>query len=108
MFVSVDVVAGTVSLEEAADCARFHLSARGAAGPSDLAAVGDVLEAVGVGRLAGPDGADALIDVAAVRRLAAGRVGEGWSSDFERMLTYAASKGWLHDAAIQTHIEWSS
>jgi hypothetical protein len=45
--------------------------------------------------------------VDAVRRLAAGRVGPTWDRDFERMLTYAAGKGWLSNdgTSIRAHLE---
>jgi hypothetical protein len=42
--------------------------------------------------------------------MAAGRVGAAWQTDFDRMLDYARTKGWLDDAgdAIQAHVEWHS
>ncbi|WP_130291492.1 hypothetical protein [Pseudonocardia sediminis] len=46
--------------------------------------------------------------VEAVRRMAKGRVGEDWPADFDAMLAYAGSKGWLTDdrVGIQAHCEW--
>jgi hypothetical protein len=51
---------------------------------------------------------EAVIDVAAVRRLAAGSVGITWDDDMAAMLDYARSKGWLSDdgEAIRAHVEW--
>ena len=60
-----------------------------------------------VGRLL-PSG-EALIEIGAVRRLAAGQVPDGWDADFDAMVGYAKSKGWLDERgeAIQAHIEWA-
>ncbi|GLZ48315.1 hypothetical protein Acsp06_45000 [Actinomycetospora sp. NBRC 106375] len=48
-----------------------------------------------------------MIPVAALRRLAAGRVSEGWDADFDGMLTKARERGWLNEAgdAVQAHLE---
>ena len=49
-----------------------------------------------------------MIDTVAVRRMAGGRVPEGWDGDFAAMLQYAESKGWLDETggSIQAHVEW--
>ena len=54
-----------------------------------------------------PGAAHVMIPVATLRRLAAGRVPEGWDADFEAMLTFARSKGWLSDDgdAVRAHLE---
>ena len=92
-----------VALEEPADCGRFHVAVRGR---GDAVALDAALRADAVGSVDG-DG-EALVDVAAVRRLAAGAVGETWESDFAAMLDYARSKGWLSEdgASIRAHVEW--
>jgi hypothetical protein len=92
-----------VELAEPEDCRRFHVAVRG----GDPAALGAALSARDVGRLL-PSG-EAMIDTAAVRRMAGGRVPEGWDDEFAAMLEYAGSKGWLDDAggAIQAHVEWA-
>lgn len=104
MFVLVDLAAAppVVTLEEPDDCARFHLQIAGGRDPATLAST---LRDAGTGRLVGDD---AFIRVDALCALAAGRVGEGWQVDFDRMLDYARTKGWFDDAgdAIQAHIEW--
>jgi len=66
-----------------------------------------VLPAHDVGRLL-PSG-DALIEIGAVRRLADGKVSDGWEADFAAMLEYAKSKGWIDEQgeAIQAHVEWA-
>jgi hypothetical protein len=100
VIVAVDTGAGRVELEEPSDCARFHVVATG---EPDGARLGQVLAGQGVGRTEG-DGA--LIEIAAVRGLAAGRVGDEWETDFTVMLEYARAKGWLAGSAIRAHVEW--
>jgi hypothetical protein len=93
----------TVVLEEPADCGRFHVTARGG---GDVGTLDTALRSTAVGTVDG-DG-EALVDVDAVRRLAAGSVGETWETDFAAMLGYARSKGWLtkDGASIRAHVEW--
>lgn len=103
MIVRVDR-AGQASLDNPEDCKKFHVEASG----------GDV-EAVGraVGSPAGGSGEappdHVWVPIAWVRSQAAGRVGDGWAGDFDAMVGYARSKGWLNEAgdAIAAHIEWS-
>lgn len=54
-----------------------------------------------------PDGAHVMIPVATLRRLAAGRVPEGWDDEFDGMLAHARSKGWLSEEgdAVRAHLE---
>jgi hypothetical protein len=40
--------------------------------------------------------------------MAEGRVAPTWRDDFDRMLAYAKSKGWLQGDAIQAHVEWDT
>ena len=89
MFVQVDLatVPPTVSLEEPDDCKRFHLAV---VGGRDAAMVFGALVDAAAGRL---EGDHAWITVDAVRRMAAGRVGPDWASDFEGMLAFAAVQG---------------
>lgn len=44
-----------------------------------------------------------------IERLAGGRSQEPtWREQFERMLEYAASKGWVNESgAIRVHVDWS-
>jgi hypothetical protein len=105
VIIGVDLsgAAAAVELAEPEDCKRFHVAVRS----GDARAVDEALTAQGVGRLL-PSG-EAMIDIAAVRRMADGRVPEGWDGDFAAMLDYARSKGWLDEAgeAIRAHVEWS-
>ena len=54
-----------------------------------------------------PDGTHVMVPVATVRRLAAGRVPDGWDADFDAMLATARSRGWLSEdgAAVRAHLE---
>ncbi|HEY5024825.1 MAG TPA: hypothetical protein VII76_07600 [Acidimicrobiales bacterium] len=105
MQVVVDVEAepATVVVEDPADCGRFHVAVRGG---GDSGALDGALRSNAVGVL-DADG-EALVDVGAVRRLAAGSVGETWEADFGAMLDYARSKGWLSEdgTSIRAHVEW--
>jgi hypothetical protein len=104
MYVQVDLGATppAVSLEEPEDCKRFHVAV---VNGRDATMVFGALVDAAAGRL---EGDDAWIAVDAVRRLAAGRVGPGWDADFDAMLAFAASKGWLDPTggSIQAHVEW--
>ena len=104
MIITVDLsrAPGDVGLQEPGDCTRFHVAARGGRDERRLA---DALSASGVGRV---EGSDALVDVGAVRRMAEGRVSPDWGQDFDRMLDYARTKGWLQGDAIQAHVEWDT
>jgi hypothetical protein len=105
MYVDVDfgVDPATVVLAEPADCTRFHVAVRGS---GDAGTLDRALRAQSVGSVDG-DG-EAVIDVAAVRRLAAGSVGATWDDDLAAMLAYARSKGWLSEdgGALRAHVEW--
>jgi hypothetical protein len=106
VFVLVDLAAThpAVTLAQPDDCTRFHLQVTGARDPALLAST---LAEAGAGRLVGDD---AFVRVDAVRAMAAGRVGAAWQTDFDGMLDYARTKGWVDDAgeAIQAHVEWQS
>jgi len=99
--VDVDLTddAPVVALEDPEDCKGFSVRVRG-----DRAGLGAALESAGVGRV---DGDEALIEVQAVRTMAAGQVGDGWEGDFTAMLRYAEGKGWIADEgrSIRAHIE---
>ncbi|HZP29584.1 MAG TPA: hypothetical protein VFC99_11575 [Acidimicrobiia bacterium] len=104
MYVKVDLATTppTVSLEEPDDCKRFHLAV---VGGRDAAMVFGALVDAAAGRL---EGDHAWITVDSVRRMAAGRVGPEWDAEFEAMLGFARSKGWLDPTggSIRAHVEW--
>jgi hypothetical protein len=92
-----------VRLDDPDDVTRFHVAI---VGSRDQRAAHEALARNGVGRL---QGEQAFISVDAVRRLAEGRVGQQWETDFVAMLDYAAGKGWL-DAdrtTIEAHVEFN-
>ena len=53
------------------------------------------------------DRAHVMVPVATLRRLAAGRVPEGWDADLDRMLEQARGRGWLSEdgATVRAHLE---
>jgi hypothetical protein len=106
VFVLVDLAAAppSVTLEEPHDCKRFQVTVRRA---RDLDRLASALQANGAGRV---EGEDAFIRVESIRSMAAGHVGEEWGTDFDSMLQYARSKGWLDETgdAIQAHVEWDA
>lgn len=105
MIIDFDLTGANAAVElvDPDDCKRFHVAARG----GDVAGLAAALTAAGVGRLL--LSGEAMIDTVAVRRMAAGRVSEGWEDEFAAMLEYAGSKGWLDDTggSIQAHVEWA-
>jgi len=95
-----------VSLQEPADCRRFHV---GVIGADDRARLDLALAGAGLGHLA-DDGDNAWVSVEGVRRLAVGHVGPAWDSEFAAMVEYAAGKGWLSPEGdkLRAHVEWPS
>jgi hypothetical protein len=53
------------------------------------------------------DGAHVMIPVATLRRLAAGRVPDGWDADFDAMIAHARAQGWLSEdgGSVRAHLE---
>ena len=106
MIIDIDLTGEHAAIEllDPEDCKRFHVAVRG----GDVEALGAALPAHDIGQVL-PSG-DTLIEVEAVRRLAAGRVSDGWEKDFAAMVDYAKTKGWFDEshAAIQAHVEWAS
>ena len=104
MYLKVDLAdtPPTVTLEEPEDTKRFNVAV---AGGTDWAMVFGAMVDAAAGRL---EGDDAYVSVDAVRRLAAGRVRDGWDDDLDKMIDYARSKGWYDDAShtIRAHVEW--
>jgi len=100
--VDLEAAPARVGLDEPEDCGRFHVAVRG---QGDEQSVGQALLGAGVGRPAGED--HVWIDLDAIRRLAGGRVGPQWETEFAAMLAFAKNKGWLDGAgtAVQAHIE---
>jgi hypothetical protein len=104
MHVTVDLAhqPPEVTLVEPDDCRRFDVVVRGAGTAADL---DRVLTGASVGHM---EGDEALVTVAAVRRLASESVGEQWEADFTSMLEFARGRSWLTDdgLAIRAHVQW--
>jgi hypothetical protein len=103
MIVRVDVASGSAVLDEPENCRAFHVAASG----GDPAAVAAALGLAGSAEGAPAD--HVWVGVDWVRAQAAGRVPESWNGEFEGMLAYASTKGWLNadGSSIQAHIAWS-
>jgi hypothetical protein len=99
--VKVVVQDDAVELRDPEDCKGFHVEVQG---DVDVAAV---LDESGAGRMA-DDGDHALIEIGWVRQHATS-VGPSWNEDFEAMLDYARTKGWIDEgaSAIVAHLERS-
>jgi hypothetical protein len=99
--VKVVVNDDAVELVDADDTKGFHVEVRGDA---DVAAV---LDTSGAGALA-PDGEHAHIDIGWVRQHATA-VGPDWNQQFDAMLDYARTKGWIEEgtSSIVAHLERS-
>jgi hypothetical protein len=102
MYIHVDttIVPPTARL---ADQDNFRAFAIMVAGTSDrLPAVAEAL--TGLGEL-DAEGTHAMLDAAAVRRLADG--GAEWTAGFDAMVEYARSKGWTDEQGrVRAHLEW--
>jgi hypothetical protein len=98
----VDVTTGpaTVALSDEEDLTRFSVRVPDGTPAESIAGS---LQAVGAGGL---DGAQAAINVDWLREHTADRPAQ-WQGDFDKMLAYAASKGWMDAAAtvVKAHIE---
>ncbi len=100
MIIDADLDAGKVRLRRPEDVTAFHVAVHG--GPTDDPRLAEVLAAHG--RL---DGDHAWIGVDAVVALAGDAATEAWRADFDGMVAYARSKGFLSDdgTAIRAHLE---
>ena len=105
MYVTIDVASGGLSLVEADDFTAFHVLAVPRDAPEE-----DV--GLALGSDGGPAGDDHVwVTVEAVQRLALPGLADGdavvvWRGGFEKMLDYAAGKGWMNDdrSCIRAHI----
>jgi hypothetical protein len=100
MIVQVDITAGQATLEQPEDCKKFHVAA-----PAGTE-LGQIAEMLGTEDDAPAD--HVWVPVDWVRQQASGRVSDGWAGEFDGMLGYASSKGWMSPdgASVQAHVEW--
>ncbi|AXB42263.1 hypothetical protein [Amycolatopsis albispora] len=90
-------------LAEPDDCTRFHVEVSANLGEDRLRGL---LAEHGLGRL--DDGGDHIyVATDALRARADGRTEDDWTTRFDGMLSYAASKGWLDESGthVRAHIE---
>jgi hypothetical protein len=103
----VEVVTGTEERPEARvvdvdDLGRLHL----ALGQVTDEEAAEVLERAGLGRFT--DSEHAVLDVAALHAAAQPRAtAPDWQANWDRMIGYARSKGWLSEdgSTVQVHVE---
>jgi hypothetical protein len=86
---------GAVALDDPENFRAFKL----VSATPDAAALAAALS--GIGRI---DGAHAWIDETWLRAKGAD-YGAGWEAEFDTMLAFAQSKGWVENGAIRAHIE---
>jgi len=69
----------------------------------------EVLAALGEGGAPSSEPDHVFVAIAAVRSMAGDAADRHWEEQFQAMLTYAASKGWLNDAGdkIMAHLSAS-
>lgn len=96
MFIAI---ADTITLEDAGNFREFHVAING-----DVAAAVTAFD----GAAAPSDRDNHLwIDIAFVRQLAGDVADAEWQAQFDGMLAYANSKGWIDEAAdrVEAHIQ---
>jgi hypothetical protein len=109
MEVHVDLTAPkpVVHLLDPHDTKKFAVLVTGTGDDEDVA---KALAMNGAGPVLVPDQGHVYVDVSEIHRLALLEVpdAKGWETDYEAMLDYARSKGWLDDTGtlIKAHIEW--
>ncbi|MEM7339417.1 MAG: hypothetical protein AAF467_12265 [Actinomycetota bacterium] len=104
MFIRLDFATGALTLEQPDDCTAFHVEAVGASAPTTTS----VADGLGlVGRVA--DDEHVWVEMASVRQMASGQVEPGWPDDFDAMVDFARSNGWVDESgsALRAHIVWS-
>lgn len=97
----VVVTDDAVEVEEPDDCSRLHIASGLEHGP-----LAEQLEASELGALDGPGAA--LLDVEVLSALAGGSASApDWSQRWDRMIAYAARKGWTTDDGrfLRAHVE---
>jgi len=97
------ITSTSVELVDPDDVTSFH-----AVHPAglDRAELAEIVRKDDLGEVL-PDGGHLMVPLGTVRRMATGRVGPGWESDFDSMIAYAARKGWLSDdgTRVRAHLE---
>ena len=92
-------VADTITLEDPSNFREFHVATHGDV-PATVAAF--------AGRAVASDRDNHLwIDIAYVRELAGDTADAEWNTQFESMLTYAATKGWIDHPTnrVEAHLQ---
>jgi len=98
MILMIDTLNGTVEIGEAGDCKRLSAEVRG-----------DGSLSAALGTLGSPDadGKHLWISIDGLRKAAAPANDAVWPSQFDAMIQYAASKGWLDGTAARVRVHWT-
>ncbi len=101
MYLSIHADGG-VSIHEADDCGRLHLTVSGV----EHARADAALRAAGVGEMHGTE--HAYLDLEALHALArAASTADGWAEKWQAMVDYARAKGWIgaDGRSVRVHVE---
>ncbi len=99
------ITADSVELRDPENVTDFSVTCPPTLGHDELAAS---VRRADLGELLAGD-RHLMVPVDTIHRLAADRVGPGWSDDFRKMIEYAASKGWTDEdgTRVRAHVERS-
>jgi hypothetical protein len=104
MYVELDIAAGRCQVRDANDLKSFSVHLSEPAGPEKLSRT---LGPLGpLGQLAESDHVWIIIDAL---RAASGRADDAeWSAQFDAMIAYAASQGWVDETGelVRAHVEF--
>lgn len=98
MIVNIDTDSGSVTVNQCEDCKRLS---------ANLTGVGSLTAALASFGKPDNDGEHLWIDIAKLRAAAAPAGDAGWLAQYEGMIRYAASKGWVDESTkhVRVHID---
>lgn len=95
MILNIDTDSGVVLVSEPQDCKRLSAVLTGS---------GSLTNALGSLGRADEDGEHLWIDISKLRAAAAPAGDAGWASQYEGMIRYATSKGWVDQSLQQVRV----
>jgi len=98
-----------VALEEPDDCTRLHLAVVGTVPSLDADGYRLVYAALIDAAAGSLEDGHGRLAIDALRRLARGRVADGWDDRFDAMLGDARTRGWIDpdQTSLQAHLEYT-
>jgi len=93
----------SAQLVDPQDVRSFYVQCPEELGHDDLV---DSVRRADLGELL-PGDSHLMVPLDTIRRMAADQVDPGWSDDFAKMISYAASKGWTSEdgTRVRAHVE---